>query len=152
MENQFLRAALWYARPPRGWRVFPAKPQGKTPLIKDWPNKASTDPAQIRSWWSQWPNANVAIATGREIEVLDVDYSHGGAWSLRSLREAGDFPETPAVETGNGCHLYFKPSGEPGRNRAALLPGLDWRGEGGYVIAPPSVHPNGLIYLWGIRP
>jgi hypothetical protein len=148
-ENQFLRAALWYAGA-RGWRVFPCEPGAKTPMIRDWPNKATADTVQILRWWSQWPNANIGIATGQGLEVLDVDYSAGGDKSMRQLRESGSFPTTPTVETARGCHHYFK--GEGNRNRVAILPGLDWRGEGGFVIAPPSIHPTGAVYKWSIKP
>lgn len=151
IQQDFLEAALSYAK--LGWRVFPAEEGGKKPLIKGWPEKASIDEKTIHDWWKRWPNANIAIATGRGLGVLDVDYENGGARSIRRLRERGEFPITPTVETGHGCHHYFFLSSDvKNRNRTGLLPGLDWRGEGGYVIAPPSLHPDGPIYSWGITP
>lgn len=147
--NPLLSHALSYAA--RGWRVFPAIPKGKRPLIKRWQHEASTDPAKIKSWWQRWPNANIAIATGGGLLVLDVDYNAGGSLSLRQLREISPLPKAPVVETARGCHYYFS-DGVGMRNRAGLLPGLDLRGEGGFVIAPPSIHPSGLAYSWGIAP
>ena len=151
-DNQFLEAALEYAQ--RGWRVFPVKPGEKAPpLIADWPNKATTDPEQLTQWWKQWPSANVAIATGKGLVVLDVDYDKGGAYSMRSLREKNKIPTMPTAETpGPGCHHYFLNSGEEMGNKVDFMPGLDLRGAGGYVIAPPSVHPNGGVYQWSIEP
>ena len=151
-NNQFLEAALKYAVE-NEFRVFPAKPRGKSSMIKDWPNKATTDLETIKQWWKRWPSANVAIATGNGLVVLDVDYDKGGAYSMREIREKYSFPTTPIVETpGPGCHHYFVNSGEEMGNKVDFLPGLDIRGKGGCVIAPPSVHPNGGIYQWSIRP
>ena len=150
--NQFMKAALEYAD--RGWRVFPVKPKHKAPpLISDWPNKTTTDPEQIKRWWHHWPSANVAIATGGGLIVVDIDFGRGGAHSIRGLGEKHQIPTTPTVKTpGPGCHLYFQNIGAEMGNKENLLPGLDLRGAGGYVIAPPSVHPNGGIYIWSIKP
>jgi hypothetical protein len=126
--------------------------KAKHPHIKGWPQKASDDEEQIRQWWSKWPNANVAILTGHlsELAVLDVDPRHGGLETLKELTV--DHPEildTFTVTTGGGgLHLYFRHPGHDTtiRNRQGILPGFDVRGDGGYVIAPPSIHKSGRRY------
>lgn len=105
---------------------------------------------QIRTWWRRWPDANIAIATGKVSSciVLDVDPRHGGDDSLRDL---GQMPPTWTVLTGGGGqHLYFAHPGGTVANGANLLPGIDIRGDGGYVIAPPSNHVSGDRYMWEV--
>ena len=148
--NTTLSAALSYAA--RGWRVLPVT--GKIPTLKDWPNKATTDPEPIRTWWAQQPQANVGIATGRQshLFVLDVDPDKGGDESLRNLEaKYGPLPVTTQVITGGGgSHYYFQHPGIALGNSAGKLgPGLDIRTDGGQVVAPPSVHPvTGRTYEW----
>jgi hypothetical protein len=142
----------------RGWRLFPCEARGKKPLIAKWPDQATSDPKRIGSWLYQSPDCNWAAVTGAEsgFFVLDVDGEQGqqSLCSLAGGRElAGGqelIPETLRVKTGCGAHLYFLcPENVPIRNSAGTLgPGLDVRGEGGYVIVPPSVHPNGHVYRW----
>lgn len=111
---------------------------------------ATRDKAVICSWFSDGQLVNIGIRTGPEsgILVLDVDPRHGGDESLKKL---GPLPDTATVQTGGGgCHAYFKcPDGWNIRNSAGKLgPGLDIRGAGGYVVAPPSVHVSGGVYKW----
>ncbi len=147
-----LDAALIYAG--RGWHVFPCEARGKKPLIKEWQKRATTNAEQIIQWWQKWPNANVAIATGEAsgLIAIDVDPRHGGDESLRDLIEAYEpLPETIIVATGGGgFHPIFAfPKGSNIRNSAGKLgPGIDVRGEGGYIIAPPSMHESGKVYEW----
>ena len=137
-----LRAALSYAR--RGIPVFPCEPGGKRPLTYNGFWDATTDEGHIRAWWSRWPSANVGIPTGKSsgLLVLDVDLRGGGPQSLSILeRENGPLPRTATARTGGGgLHVYFGyPAEEEVRNSAGLLgAGLDVRGEGGYVVVPPS--------------
>lgn len=127
-ESKFAKAALAYAK------------NG----LKD----ATTDPRKIRAWWRRWPNANIGFATG-SVVVLDVDGPRGEA-ALE--RELGVLPKTLTARTGKGRHLYFDAGGTRIRNSAGKLgPHLDVRGEGGYVILPPSVHENGSRYQWATR-
>ncbi len=125
--------------------VFPCKPGGKEPLTRNGFKDATTDPDRIRAWWSRWPDANIAMPTGKRsgLVVVDVDPKHGGYDSLAELHEAGhELPLTATIKTGGGgVHHYFNyPGGVEIRNSAGKLgPGLDIRGEGGYVIVPPSV-------------
>lgn len=158
-------AALAYAR--RGWAVFPLwgveggrcrcgegcppSRAGKHPIVDRWHAVATTDPAQIAAWWKTWPHANVALVTGRGFDVLDIDPLHDGEASLQDLLdEYGPLPSTAESLTGGGGrHLLF--AVEPGRAPCSvgkLGAGLDWRGRGGYIVAPPSMHGSGRRYLW----
>jgi Bifunctional DNA primase/polymerase, N-terminal len=145
-----LRAALSYAR--RGILVFPCKPGGKRPLTYNGFWDATTDARRIGAWWYRWPAANLGIPTGERsgLLVLDVDSSGGGPESLTVLeRENGPLPRTAKARTGGGgVHHFFRyPSGHEVRNSAGWLgPGLDVRGEGGYVVVPPS-RTRG-VYEW----
>ena len=151
--------ALQYAG--RGWRVFPVG-QNKKPLIK-WKEGATVSPSVIESWWSpthgRWPHANIGIATGTPsgICVVDIDSpaalgrflaKHGNDWAKHPV------PPTAVVCTGRGWHLYVDL--DPGRVVKCSVgkgdeEGIDIRGEGGYVLAPPSIHPSGRIYEWNFR-
>ena len=129
-----------------GYRIFPCAPDGKRPLIKAWPDNATSDIDKIRDWWAKTPAANVGLPTGsvNSIFVLDVDVKNdaGGLESLRELEQQfGPIPPTGTVTTPTGgLHFYFQYDGaQVVRNKAGFRPGLDIRGEGGYVVAPPSV-------------
>jgi hypothetical protein len=133
-----------------GWRVFPCRPRDKTPLVREWQHIATTGPEQIRAWYAEYPACNWGIATGRASGtwVLDVDGAQGTA-SLKALvTQHGALPARLTVRTGKGLHLYFAwPRGHELRNSAGKIgEGLDVRAEGGYVLAPGSVHPSGAIY------
>ena len=138
-DRDFLAYALGYG-PKLGFRVIPLRPGKKTPLIDDWPNKATWDEAQIREWWRKWPNANIGILTGRYRDgyfiVLDFDPRNGGDWW--DELEADILPDTWVVHTpSGGRHFYYRTTE---LWRCEKFPhGLDLRGEGGYVVTPPSV-------------
>ena len=167
--RSLLRSALTYAV--RGWLVFPvfeimdsgrcACPRagcdsgGKHPRTFHGPKDAITSEEQIRRWWSRWPNANVAISTGSEsgLVVLDVDPRHDGMRSLEEVEHVlgGFLPESPTVITGGGgTHTYFTApdDGKPVPSVSSMLPGLDVKADGGYVVAPPSIHISGQRYTW----
>ena len=137
----------------RGWSVLPLRPGDKRPLIV-WEPLQNTRPSpeQVTEWFGRWPNANIGIVTGEisNLVVLDIDPQHGGDVSLARLeRQFGPLPETiEAITGGGGRHLYFAHPGGLIRNRAGLAQGIDLRGDGGYVVAPPSIHPNGRPYVW----
>jgi hypothetical protein len=147
------KAALAYAR--RGAPVFPCKPGGKKPLTYNGFYDATTDLRRITTWWSRWPGANIGIPTGERsgLLVLDVDLDAGGSESLVRLeRVNGPLPETAKARTGGGgIHVFFRyPAGETVRNSTGKLgPGLDIRGEGGYVVVPPS-RTEGM-YEWLVK-
>lgn len=134
--------ALRYARD--GWRVLPVFPGEKRPRLKDWPTAATTDTEVIREWWTRMPDSNIGLACGREsgFFVLDIDPKNGGDESLAALvAEHGELPYTFTVRTGSGgTHYYFampdfEVTNSPGRLKGT---GIDVRGEGGQVLAPPS--------------
>jgi hypothetical protein len=147
-------AAREYAA--RGWCVFPLKPRSKVPLggghgVRD----ATADSTTVHAWWAEHPQANVGLAcgAGSGVVVLDVDGNAGEA-SLRELEaQHGALPPTATARTGGGGrHLYFAHPGRSVRNRVRLRPGLDFRGDGGYVVAPPSIHELGTAYAWEAGP
>jgi hypothetical protein len=124
---------------------------GKHPCLADWPRVASRTPAEVRRWWQRWPLANVGLVTGARFDALDVD-GPAGVEALRALVSQRDPREHPGpvVRTGGGgWHLLYAPTGLG--NRVRVLPGVDWRGHGGLVVAPPSVHASGHAYRW-VRP
>jgi hypothetical protein len=128
-------------------------PKEKRPLVawEPYQHRRPTE-ALVRSWYRRWPDAGVGIVTGlvSRLLVLDVDPAHGGEASLQRLSQAhGPLPWTVECHTGGGGrHLYFAHPGGVIQNRAGFRPGLDLRGDGGYVVAPPSVHPSGRPYAW----
>lgn len=145
-ENLMLRAALAYAG--MGFAVFPCASRGKAPLTVHGVKEAAKDPAVIRALWRAHPDANVAIATGAisGIVVLDIDPRHGGDDTLAALEaQYGKLPDTPTVLTGGGgIHFYFRHPGGVAPNSASRVgQGIDVRSDGGYVIAPRSVHESG---------
>jgi hypothetical protein len=144
--SSILEAALRYAA--RDWPCFPCQPRGKKPLTVHGCKDATTDAQTIRAWWKRWPAANVAIATGpRSFDALDIDGPEGEQ-ALAALEEKhGPLPLGPCQQTGRGRQLFFV-GGALG-NSTGRLPGIDTRGEGGYVVAAPSIHPNGTPYAMG---
>jgi len=136
-----LKSAMGYAR--RGVPVFPLEPGGKRPLTHNGFWDATTDARRFEGLWDRWPAANVGVPTGARsgLLVLDVDPEDGGLESLAELeRTNGPLPLTTRARTGGGgTHLFFRYPAEEVRNSAGWLgPGLDVRGEGGYVVVPPS--------------
>lgn len=152
-NQQMLNWALHYAS--MGWRVHPLIEGGKTPLLKQWQHKATTNPEQIREWFGgDYPNANIGIATGKEsgIVVVDIDWYHEGAeQAYNRLQQEVELPESLHVFTGNeGLHIYFThPQNVTIPNKTGFLPHIDIRGDGGYVVAPPSFNSNTQRrYIW----
>jgi len=130
----------------RGWAVFPLKPRGKVPLTEHGFKDASSSPHQVKVWWDEFPDANIGIACGASgLLVSDIDGEAGEA-SIASLPIMVGDPRPPEVATGRGRHLYFSSNGKRYKNRAAILPGVDIRTDGGYVVAPGSIHENGTEY------
>jgi hypothetical protein len=132
-----------------GWHVFPCRPDAKEPATPHGLEDAKCSEAAVRGAWGKYPNLNVAVRTGAEsgFVVLDID-GETGADSLRYLeRQHGDLPLTASVVTpSGGSHYYFQHPGVELRNTVSILaPGIDTRGDGGYVLAPGSV-VNGRPY------
>jgi hypothetical protein len=152
-----LTVALDYAG--QGLRVLPIMPGGKRPPMRAWQDAATTDPETIRLWWTGlYADHGVGIATGAGsgIFVLDVDVADGkaGDETLRELEDSyGPLTDTVRTITGSGgAHHYYRlPAGVEIRNDSGrkLGAGLDIRGEGGQVVAPPTIHPtSGRAYEW----
>jgi Bifunctional DNA primase/polymerase, N-terminal len=136
----------------RGLRVFPIVARTKNPAIKDNLKLAAIDETIIRAWWRNLDfNIGVATGQGSGVWVLDLDNHEHESW-LRE-REAAHGPLPPTVEsiTARGRHLFFKwPGGAVVRNSQDDDSGPHVRGEGGYVLAPPSIHPSGRKYCWSV--
>lgn len=166
-------AALYYVQTLH-WPVFPLRARGKTPLTTHGFKDASTSVDQVRSWWQEWPEANIGIPTGPAehggcgLDVLDVDGPDGiRAWATIKHAQcppgccaeqhcpapgpfdihAIAFTPGDGVDRKPGRHLYLPATG---RGNTTRLNGqaLDWRGRGGYVVAPPSVGLSGARYTW----
>lgn len=153
MSNPRLKAALEYLRD-RQWSVIPLHPKTKKAMVK-WKPFVERRPteAEIRDWWDHWPDANVGVVTGQisNLVVVDVDPDKGGnadAWTQ-------SHPTALVAATGRGgTHLYYEypENASVVRNSAGrLAPGVDLRGDGGYVAAPPSIHANGKEYAWVVE-
>ncbi len=141
--NPLLAAALSYAR--RGWAVLPLRAGDKVPdgrLVPRGLLEATTSEEKIHTWWRVSWRANVGIRTGEGLDVVDIDSA--GARAELFDPAPGDPGAGVVVKTGRGWHLWFASQGLA--SRVAVLPGVDVRGRGGYVVAPPSVHPGGWRY------
>lgn len=164
-----LDAALDYIR--RGWPVIPihyvaAKGKcscgnpdcgspAKHPMTNHGLKDSTLDEKIVRHWWSKHPNANIGITTGPKsgLVVIDIDPRHGGMESLKALSKLGGFPITPEVFTGGGGeHIYLAHPGNGAKVKSVQqfggYPGIDIKGDGGYVVAPPSKHISGSKYTW----
>ena len=140
-----LEAALAYAA--RGWRVLPLRPRTKIPATAHGLHDATTDEEQIRRWWDEDPARNVGVATGAEsgIVVADLDDAGASAW----WREQWPGTLICYQRTGRGEQVVLRhPGGQVKNSASRVHPGVDIRGDGGYVVAPPSVHPSGAVYEW----
>lgn len=132
--NKMLEAALAYIR--KGVSIVPVN--GKIPRIK-WEEFQTRKPTEeeIRTWWNLWPDAGIALITGKISNVTVVDVEAGG--------DVDRFPITTTIRTGGGgWHLYYQYF--PINNKARIFHLTDIRGDGGYVVAPPSMHSSGQEY------
>lgn len=150
LAKRLLAKALWYASV--GAKVIPLAPGSKRPLTKHGLKDATDDPEQIKAWWAKYPTANIGIRTGREsgIVVLDVDVKNGakGMESLAKLEEEyGPFPTLWATTPTGGRHYFFLAPDCRVPNRTNLLPGIDVRGDDGYIVVSPS-EVDGNSYDW----
>lgn len=157
--SELLDAALKYATKYK-WAVFPVSQQTKKPLTPHGCKDAKKDPGAIKAWWKRYPDASIGIATGSVSSLLVIDEDVDEDKGLNGVHEMqiwetdnGNLPETVRAITGRGgAHLYYHYSGKDLKNRAGVIEGVDVRGEGGYIIAPPSIHPNGTQYEWECDP
>lgn len=164
-----LDAALGYAG--RGWRVFPLHgivngvctcgrddcgSAGKHPLVRRGLYEATTDARAIKEWWRRWRSANVGLATGSESGIVVIDIDLPAAFSsIPRLLDLGVGRTLTGLTAGGGVHLVYGCSDDDLGNSAGRLPGVegelpgvDLRGKGGYIVAPPSRHRTGNTYEW----
>jgi hypothetical protein len=130
---------------------------GKHPMVPRGVTQATTDTERISYWWRSRPDANIGLATGTVVDVIDIDPRHGGDRALAEFESKhAKLPPTWRVATGGGGqHIYFAapPRGAPIKNSVGQLgPGIDVRARGGYVIVPPSQHVSGQPYRWDCDP
>lgn len=146
MKNKKLETALYLEK--FGFSIIALMPNSKKSRggWKQWQTKKMNED-EIRRHWMKYPNDNIGIVTGKisDLVVYDCD-------SEEAVKDFEDFlggkPDTYIVKTSHGAHYYFRyPKGKECRNRAGIIPGLDIRGEGGYVVAAGSIHPDGHRYL-----
>lgn len=133
-------------------RECPEKQRGKHPRLGGWQQAATVDLEQVAAWWDEWPDAGIGIATGRasRVWVLDCDGDEALAWYRDRCREHG-LVRTIGARTGRGRHFWWRwpeVDGVSIRNAQGIAPGVDVRGDGGYVIAPPTRHRSGVRYEW----
>lgn len=136
-----------------GMRIIPLHAKNKVPIPKEWQHKATTNEKTIRTWALTNKNCNWGLVTGAGsgVFVVDIDPKAGGNESWEKLLKKHKIPETVQCKTGSGgTHYYFKmPKNRDIRNSASKVgPGIDIRGNGGQVVIPPSIHPNGTVYEW----
>lgn len=137
--------ALHFVR--MGWPVFPCNVKEKTPATRFGFKDASSGENQINEWWSR-KDYNLGLPTGKNLVVLDADCEE----ALASVRALGT-KDPPTVRTGRGWQWYFEvPEFEVRNSAGKISTGIDVRGVGGYVVAPPSIHPNGKSYEWDVFP
>lgn len=147
--RNFFDIAMFYTE--RNIKVFPVKRQDKKPLCANGFKSATTDKVVLQEWNNKFPNCNVGIPTGHinNIFVVDVDGEQGFK-SLNRLELIYGKLDAPTVITGKGKHLYFKmpENVELKCSTSKIADHIDIRANGGYVVAPPSIHENGHRYTW----
>lgn len=140
-------AACWYAE--RGHLVFALRPGTKVPDSRFAPNgfkSSSMNPDTVRQWWLAEPRCNIGLATGHLFDVIDVD-GPDGIKSIADIEDAGHLPPVlGTVITPHGFHLYIKPTGDG--CTTGMLPGIDYRGVGGYICAPPTINLEPCTKDW----
>lgn len=149
MGDTMLKHALDYLA--RGWSIVPCKPFTKQPYVKwrDYQTRKPT-PAEVHTWWRKWPRAGIALVTGTlsGIAVVDIDQKSGGTTAGHEI--------TPLMaKTPGGTHLFYETNGRgpapTGANYDSPGGKADLRGDGGYVLLPPSLHPSGQRYKWIVQ-
>lgn len=152
------QAALEYVH--AGFGVFPLHAGKKTPMTKHGYKDWTDDPDSVRAVWGKYPNANIGIACGEpsgNLVVIDVDKDddagYDGADSLREWeREHGKLPETACAVTGRGgVHYYYRTDGRKLHIDSNPDMHIDVRTDGGFVMAAPSIHPNGNAMYWDLH-
>ena len=150
-------AALIYAR--WGWPVFPLRSHAKRPATRNGFKDATTDSDRIASWWRTNPHYNIGLPTGHAFDVIDIDPPAGAISYVKLIAREdphtgrGPIPDCHGrvASASGGIHLYVKPTGKG--NAVGIAPGIDHRGVGGYVVAPPSTLGKlGRSWSWTVKP
>ena len=147
--TNMLHEALWYAAAFR-WAIFPIKPQSKEPATAHGFKDATTDPEQIAAWWSK-TDYNIGVDCGRSgLAVIDLDGPEGlAAWDKLQASIAPRMCMVQITGSGGSHLIYRQPALVSIKNTAGkLAKHIDTRGEGGYILLAPSIHPNGNAYAW----
>jgi len=128
----------------------PKKQKGKHPRIKNMLNEASNNPEQIEMWWTQWPDANIGCPTGKRNKIMVIDVDGPADEEELSKYSVPDTLQASSGRPEGGRHLYFRYPDRYVKNTTKVVKGkfLDSRGDGGYVILPPSLHKAGSLYSW----
>jgi hypothetical protein len=149
-----LQVALEYVT--YGWRVLPIKPASKLPLIKAWQVNASSNPAQIEAWWTQWPTANVGVCLGEGSNLIDVECDSDEAEKQLVRLFGGSVPQTATYKGQRGKHRLFQWRADLPGGAVTHLGKIEVRtgngGKGAQSVFPPSIHPSGIAYQWIVSP
>jgi hypothetical protein len=143
--------AIAYAKS-LNWFIFPLKPRDKTPITTNGFKDASNDPERIKQWWAQHPQANIGVDCERSnLAVIDLDGLNAlDRWNVISDSMGLPFARCAVAETGGGGNhiVYAQPNPRIRNTNGKLGKGIDTRGDGGYIVLAPSVHPSGKLYQW----
>ena len=145
MKNN-LEWAKWYVA--KGFSIIPIRPEDKKPAIETWKIYQKHKPTEdnLKIWFGNGSQNNIGIVTGKAsgIAVVDLDSNRAVEYA-----KTQNFPPTPLVKTGKGYHLYYSyKEGVRNFQKRDDLPDIDLRGDGGCVVAPPSIHSSGKQYQW----
>ena len=145
-QNELKKMALAYQQ--AGYSPIPVRPN-KRPYIKweKFQQEGATE-KQIVAWWDKWPGANIGVCTGpvSGFDVVDIDTQEGEDHFITNLESPSELVCPSSRTPSGGRHIYVKATGEG--NSTGFLPGVDYRGKGGYIVAPPSVGQNGKEYAF----
>jgi hypothetical protein len=144
-----IRTALALAR--RGLHVFPCLPCRKEPATAHGYLDATVDAGTIRQWWGERPDLNVAIATGAVSNLVAIDVDGAEAALAQLEAKHGALPPTVETITARGRHILLRhPGGIVPSSVGKIAAGIDVKADGGYIVAPPSLHPSGKRYCWSV--
>jgi hypothetical protein len=145
-RRTILELAMLYLA--KGFSLIPLRPKDKKPAIASWKEFQDRKPseAELKIWFADGTQNNLGIVTGKVSGIVVVDFDSQEAIEFA---ERNNFPDTPSVATGKGFHAYYRyKEGVRNFQKRDDLPQIDLRGDGGYVVAPPSIHPSGKQYQW----
>ncbi|RXT14866.1 bifunctional DNA primase/polymerase [Ammoniphilus sp. CFH 90114] len=154
--SEFGQAALAYLN--KGFSVIPLRQKDKNSLVswREFQKRLPTED-EVIDWWTKWPDANIGIVTGEISGIVILDIDGDEAFDVLQQKygiSKDELLKNPHVKTGKGYHIYFNhpKDGKLYKNFARQKEKLDFRGDGGYGVAPPSIHPDGPTYDWVLSP